>query len=61
MSKNQIWDFIINNKIATKNELQLITCINGYNKKALNNVIFARIGYHDAEQAIDCEPGNYNL
>ena len=36
MDKTKIWDFIINNEIATEDELQLITNINGYNKEALN-------------------------
>ena len=61
MNNNKIWDFIINNNIATENELQLITDINGYNKEALNDVIYAKIGYHDVDQVLDCEPENYSL
>ena len=56
---NELWDFIILNEIATEKELQLITNINGYNKKSLNDVIYCRIGYHDMNQVLDCEPENY--
>ena len=56
---NKIYDFIVNNSIATEKEIQLVTCINGYNKDSLNGVIYARTGYHDLEQCLDCEPENY--
>ena len=45
-----VWDLIILYGIATQEELILITSINGYNIKALNDVIYARTGYHDIEQ-----------
>ena len=32
MSKDKLYDFIIDNEIATSEEINLITCINGYNK-----------------------------
>ena len=57
---NKIYDFIVNNSIATEQEVNLVTCINGYNKEALNSIIYAKIGYHDMEQVIDCEPEKYN-
>jgi len=47
MTKEKIWDYIIENQIATEEELKLITCINGYKEEALNAVIYARTGYHD--------------
>ena len=47
---NKIWDEIINQNIATEEELKLITCINGFNEETLNAVIYARTGYHDLEQ-----------
>jgi len=52
---DKIWDWILEMSIATKEELQLITNINGYNAEALNNVIYARTAYHDMEQYIECE------
>ena len=47
---DQIWDYIIENYIATEDELQLITCINGMNEDSLNAVLYARTGYHTIDQ-----------
>ena len=50
MSLAKIWDYIINRGIATEEELQLVTSINGYNEESLNDVIYARTGYRNVEQ-----------
>lgn len=55
MEINEIWDKILDYGIATEQELQLITDINGYNEETLNDVIYARTSYHDIEQYIECE------
>lgn len=47
---NEIWEYLIEQQIATEEELQLITDINGYNEQALNDVLYARTGYRDIEQ-----------
>ena len=52
---NEIWDQIIDYNIATKEELELITNINGFNEDSLNSIIYARTGYHDIEQFQDYE------
>jgi hypothetical protein len=52
---SKIWDYIINQGIATEEELQLVTCINGYNEETLNDVIYARTAYHSMEQIEECE------
>lgn len=44
-----IWDYLVNNGIATEDELQLITSINGYNIDTLNDVIYVRTGYRNFE------------
>ena len=54
-TKTKIWDYIVEKQIATEEELKLITCINGYNEEALNDVIYARTGYHDMEQLTESE------
>lgn len=46
----EIWNYLVDNGIATEEELQLITTINGYNEETLNDVIYARTGYHDMTQ-----------
>lgn len=50
-----LWIEIVELGIATEEELQLITCINGYNAKTLNDVIYARTGYHNIEQLQESE------
>jgi hypothetical protein len=49
----RVWDYIINNGIATEDELQLVTDINGYSVDTLNDVLYARTGYHSIEQAAE--------
>ena len=36
-------------------ELELVTYINGYNLKSLNDVLEVRTGYKDLEQYLECE------
>lgn len=45
-----VWEALVNMEIATDEELQLVTSINGYNIDTLNDVIYVRTGYHDMEQ-----------
>ena len=47
--------YIIDNHIATKNEVSLVTSINGCNIEALNSILYCRTGYRDLEQILDCE------
>ena len=54
---NMIWEFITDEGIATDEELQLITSINGYNIEALNDVIYIRSGYRSMEQFEESERG----
>jgi hypothetical protein len=44
------WDRLEDEGIATCDELKLITDINGYDMKTLNDVLYARTGYRDFEQ-----------
>lgn len=46
----EMWDYIIDTGIATKDELVLVTCINGYTIETLNDVLYAKTGYRDMEQ-----------
>jgi len=52
---NKTWDYILEQEIATEEELKLVTCINGYNLEALNDIIYARTGYHSVDQIENCE------
>mgnify|MGYP003148278729 CR=1 FL=1 len=51
-----IWDSIIEQNIATIEELRLVCNINGYNVEALESVIFARV-----EQWMECEPEQFQI
>jgi len=45
-----IFDFLVENEIATENEIRLVTCINGYNETALNDIIYVKTGYRTLKQ-----------
>ena len=47
------WDYLVDNGIATDDELRLVTSINGMNIDTINSVIYARTGYHDIEQVTE--------
>lgn len=52
-SLDTMWDTIKDYSIATEDELQLVTDINGYSEETLNDVIYARTGYTDLEQYLE--------
>lgn len=47
---SDIWDYIIDNGLASEEALRLVTNINGYNEDTLNDVIYSTTGYRDLEQ-----------
>lgn len=47
---NKYYDYLVNYEIATGDEIDLVTTINGYNEKALDDILFVRTGYRDLEQ-----------
>lgn len=49
-TKEQTWDYLVDNMIATEEELKLVTCINGYNEDSLLAVLYARTGYRSIDQ-----------
>lgn len=55
MDLSKLWDNILAYGIATEEELQLITSINGYNETTLNDVVYVRTGYHTIDEYIRCE------
>lgn len=52
---NELWDFIVNNNIATEDELKLVSSINGWRLETLEDVLYVRTGYRDAQQYKECE------
>lgn len=53
MDRYDIWDAIVEHGIATEEELELVTAINGYNDGTLNDVIYVRTGYRNIEQLLE--------
>ena len=53
MTLDEIWDRLIDEGIATEDELQLVTDINGYTKETLYDVLYCRTGYRNFEQMED--------
>lgn len=50
---NALYDELLERDLFTRDELRLITNINGYSIETLNNAIFARYGYRDLEQMME--------
>lgn len=48
-----LWDFIVDNNIATEEEVRLVTDINGLSESTMTDIIFARTGNRSYEQCKD--------
>lgn len=53
MTTENVWDRLVDEDIATDEELGLVTDIMGYRKDVLLDVLFARTGYRNFEQMED--------
>ena len=49
----QIWNLLIDYNVATQDELELVTSINGYTIDTLNSIIYARTAYRNLEQLME--------
>ena len=49
------YDFIIINRITTKEAIDLVICINGWKLETFNNILYAKTGYRSLEQYKECE------
>lgn len=50
MMPEEIWNFLLENSIATEDELQLVTNVAGYTASILNDVLYVRTGYRSIDQ-----------
>lgn len=55
MQFNEQIEFLIDNCIATEDEITLVMNVAGRSEEVINSIIYARTGYHDIEQYIECE------
>ena len=50
MDVEAMWDFLLDYGIATDEEIQLVTDINGYKESTLEDILYVRTGYHNFDQ-----------
>jgi len=55
MTTDKYFDNLTEYGIATAEEIQLVTNINGYTTEQLDNILYARTGYRSWEQFIEAE------
>ena len=48
-------NYLIENNIATEEEITLVCAINGFNTETLDDILYARTGYRSFEQLMDEE------
>ena len=62
MNLGQYYDYLIDYELVSEDTLNIITSINGYNEKTLDDVLYCVSGYRDIEQYLEYEDiENYNL
>jgi hypothetical protein len=47
---NEQFDHMVESGLCTEAEIQLVTCINGYNQQTLDDIVYARTGYMTWQQ-----------
>lgn len=52
---DMIWTMLEAYGIATPEEIDLVTTINGYSEESLNDILYARTGYRTIEQFEEAE------
>lgn len=50
-----LWDYLVEGSIATKDELALVTSINGSNIESLESVLYSRTGYRSLKQILEVD------
>lgn len=53
MTLEEMVDFLIDSGIATEEEVSLVTEINGFNEATMEDILYARTGYHCFEQLLE--------
>lgn len=48
--RDKLWDYLLENNLASEEALQLVTNINGFNLETLESVLYSTTGYHTLEQ-----------
>ena len=53
MTKDEMWERLVDDCIATNEEIQLVTDINAYTEETMLDILYARTGYRNFEQMED--------
>lgn len=53
MTLEKMWEILIDCEIATDEEIQLVTSINGYNEETMLDILEVRTGLKTFEQLIE--------
>lgn len=53
--RDELWDYLIDNQIASEESLQLLTNVNGFSLDTLEDALYALTGYHSLEQIKEAE------
>lgn len=59
MDIEEMWDILVDYGIATDDEIDLVTAINGYNEKSMKDILYVRTGYNDFDQYKEWELAEY--
>ena len=55
MNLDEMYDYLVEMGIATADEIELVTSINGWNETSFNDILEVRTGYRNFEQYMESE------
>ena len=53
--RDELWDYLLETQLATEEELQLVTSINGFSLETLESILYVRTAYRSLEQIKEME------
>ena len=58
MTVNNMFYILTAFEIASEEAIHLVSCINGYSKETMLDILYARTGYRDFETFLEVEGGD---
>ena len=55
MNLEEYYNYLVDYELFTNEELELVTNLNGYDEKTLDDALYVRTGYRDIEQYLEYE------
>lgn len=52
----KMYDKLLSVALVNREELELVICINGFNEKTINDIVYARHGYETLDDLIKHHP-----